>query len=55
VQWSIAAPPGHPVLLDAVGRIFATARRIANGEQEQDDTTVLNFSGPGVFSDCVLR
>lgn len=54
-QWALAAQPGHPVLLDALARIFATQARIERGELGRDEVGVLEWTGPGVFTDCVMR
>ena len=56
VQWSFAGLRGHPVLLDAVGRIFARGREILEGVvREQEKAEVLDWTGPGMFTDCVFR
>ena len=43
-------------MLDAVGRIFARGREILEGVvREQEKAEVLDWTGPGMFTDCVFR
>lgn len=62
VQWTIAAQPGHPVFLDVLNRIVARwldeERRVLKGrswEGDDEDATVLDWTGPGPWSDAVVR
>ncbi|KAJ9111367.1 hypothetical protein QFC19_001135 [Naganishia cerealis] len=69
VQWTMMAQPGHPVLLDTLSRIIKDVEinRVrdspshgTNGEEGESENRdrlleVLDFTGPGVFSDAVFR
>lgn len=68
VQWTFAAAPGHPILIDTLRRLVSsldldpsslTRSRIfsdANIESEaQRIMRVVRSSGPGPFTDAVLR
>ncbi|KAF8591965.1 glycosyltransferase family 32 protein [Ramaria rubella] len=64
VQWTMSFSPGHPILVDVVQRIYAASIE-ADRRQRQDpitirdknmtEMTVLEWTGPGVFTDAVLR
>lgn len=54
-QWAIAAQPGHPVFWDVLSRIFRYQEMVESGELGRDELGVLETSGPGVFTDGVLR
>ncbi|KAJ9095649.1 hypothetical protein QFC21_005521 [Naganishia friedmannii] len=61
-QWTMMAQSGHPVFLDTIGRIMKEAERRRDphrGSQGSDQKgkllDVLDFTGPGVFSDAVFR
>ncbi|WWC61831.1 uncharacterized protein I303_104416 [Kwoniella dejecticola CBS 10117] len=63
-QWTFMARPGHPVFLDALGRTLRRSKEMserleeakAKGEEENFvPETALEWTGPGVFSDCVYR
>ncbi|KAL7421903.1 hypothetical protein Q5752_003675 [Cryptotrichosporon argae] len=61
-QWTISARPGHPVLLDAVGRTLRKSEEMARAQAEAQSKgepfvpdTALEWTGPGVFTDCVYR
>ncbi|KAJ9100486.1 hypothetical protein QFC21_003525 [Naganishia friedmannii] len=62
VQWTIMARPGHPVFLDAIGRTLRKTEEFARlnkeaKEREESFTpeTALEWTGPGIFTDCVYR
>ncbi|KAF8528075.1 nucleotide-diphospho-sugar transferase [Hysterangium stoloniferum] len=62
VQWTMAFSPGHPILLDVVERI---CNRTLEAEhtwgpltvipEERMTKTVLEWTGPAVFTDATLR
>ncbi|ODN94317.1 glycosyltransferase [Cryptococcus wingfieldii CBS 7118] len=61
-QWTFMARPGHPVFLDALGRTLRKSEEMAAKVAEAKKTgeefipeTALEWTGPGVFSDCVYR
>ncbi|OWZ68955.1 hypothetical protein AYX15_00411 [Cryptococcus neoformans] len=61
-QWTFMARPGHPVFLDALGRTLRKSEEMARKEKEAKKNgeefipeTALEWTGPGVFSDCVYR
>ncbi|KAK8864385.1 hypothetical protein IAR55_001633 [Kwoniella newhampshirensis] len=61
-QWTFMARPGHPVFLDALGRTLRKSEEVAQRQKEAKATggeyipeTALEWTGPGVFSDCVYR
>ncbi|CAJ2504281.1 Uu.00g116750.m01.CDS01 [Anthostomella pinea] len=54
-QWTIQAKPGHPVLRDIVSRITAeTLRRKRDGVFVSRDKSVVEFTGPAVWTDTVF-
>ncbi|WWC89376.1 uncharacterized protein L201_004299 [Kwoniella dendrophila CBS 6074] len=61
-QWTFMARPGHPVFLDALGRTLRKSEEIerkmkegkGKGEQFVPESA-LEWTGPGVFTDCVYR
>nr|XP_031864275.1 uncharacterized protein CI109_000188 [Kwoniella shandongensis]KAA5531347.1 hypothetical protein CI109_000188 [Kwoniella shandongensis] len=53
VQWTIMAKKGHPVLLDVIGRALRQAEEVAEGGKR--DVNILDWSGPGAFTDAVFR
>ncbi|KAJ9114680.1 hypothetical protein QFC22_005556 [Naganishia vaughanmartiniae] len=72
VQSTFMAQPGHPVLLDVLGRIMRDIQkgRATLGDEGKDEANpgksgkliseeklldILDFTGPGVFSDAVFR
>lgn len=57
VQWTIAAQPGHPVFLDVLDRIVGRwlEEESKKSKESWDDGTVLEWTGPGPWSDAVLR
>lgn len=40
VQWTILSKPGHPVLLDVLGRALGTARRVRKAREDGSDKEV---------------
>ncbi|KAI9653139.1 MAG: membrane-bound alpha-1,6- mannosyltransferase Initiation-specific [Bathelium mastoideum] len=58
-QWTIQAKPGHPVLREIVAKITedALAMRRAGRLSANDDPdkTVMEFTGPGVWTDTVFN
>lgn len=57
VQWTIQSKPGHPVLRDIVASITKeTLKRKAAGTlQASKDQKVMEFTGPGIWTDTVFR
>ncbi|KAK4684830.1 hypothetical protein P7C73_g5330, partial [Tremellales sp. Uapishka_1] len=60
VQWTLLAKPHHPVLLDVLGRALRTARDVREAEERTEQgqgaaPNVLDWTGPGVFTDAVFR
>lgn len=62
VQWTFMARPGHPVFLDAIGRTLKRSQEYAEREREAKSKgetflpdSALDWTGPGVFTDCVYR
>lgn len=61
MQWTIAAQPGHPVFVDILNRIVGRwADELAKRPQKRawdtaDDGEVLDWTGPGPWSDAVIR
>nr|KIR89325.1 alpha-1,6-mannosyltransferase [Cryptococcus tetragattii IND107] len=60
VQWTIMANRGHPVLLDVIGMALRKCEEIRqmelnNGEVRKEDVNILDWSGPGAFTDAVFR
>ncbi|KAL3418878.1 initiation-specific alpha-mannosyltransferase [Phlyctema vagabunda] len=54
-QWTIQAKPGHPVLRDIVARITnETLIRKKNGTLKAKDKSVVEFTGPAVWTDSVF-
>ena len=57
-QWTIQAKPGHPILRDLVATITEEALRmkkagfLTNGKT---DKTIVEFTGPGVWTDAIFR
>ncbi|RJE25011.1 alpha-1,6-mannosyltransferase [Aspergillus sclerotialis] len=57
-QWTIQAKPGHPILRDLVATITEDALRmkragfLTNGKT---DKTIVEFTGPGVWTDAIFR
>ncbi|WWC94131.1 hypothetical protein V866_000970 [Kwoniella sp. B9012] len=61
-QWTFMARPGHPVFLDALGRTLRKSEEMEKKAKEAEEKgeefipeTALEWTGPGVFSDCVYR
>jgi alpha 1,6-mannosyltransferase len=57
-QWTIQAKPGHPVLRDIVATITEEALRMKRAgrlTKSKMDKTVMEFTGPGVWTDAVFR
>ncbi|WWC70845.1 uncharacterized protein I206_104797 [Kwoniella pini CBS 10737] len=59
VQWTIAAKKGHPILLDVIGHALNKVeelRKAQEGDVEvNDEQEILEWSGPGAFTDAVFR
>ncbi|KAI5453520.1 hypothetical protein NCC49_005994 [Naganishia albida] len=62
VQWTMAARPGHPVFMDAIGRTLRKTEELAAQELQAREKgepfsppSALEWTGPGVFTDCVYR
>ncbi|WRT67852.1 uncharacterized protein IL334_004826 [Kwoniella shivajii] len=59
VQWTIAAKKGHPVFLDVIGHALDKVQELREVEEkgwENDDLQdILEWSGPGAFTDAVFR
>ncbi|KAF8321526.1 hypothetical protein DL93DRAFT_2163145 [Clavulina sp. PMI_390] len=65
VQWTIAARRGHPVFLDVLSKIVARWQQEQQGSEGRrepggvmsstDDGGVLDWTGPGPWSDAIFR
>ncbi|WVW84759.1 hypothetical protein I302_106794 [Kwoniella bestiolae CBS 10118] len=59
VQWTIASRKGHPVFLDVVGHALDKVRELREVEERGwevgDEQDILEWSGPGAFTDAVFR
>ena len=54
-QWTIQAKPGHPVLVDVVANITQeTLQRKAEGHLTKATNGIIEFTGPGVWTDSVF-
>ncbi|KAF2134959.1 glycosyltransferase family 32 protein [Dothidotthia symphoricarpi CBS 119687] len=54
-QWTIQAKPGHPVLVDVVANITReTLRRKAQGTLNKDHKTIIEFTGPAIWTDTIF-
>ncbi|KAJ5099465.1 hypothetical protein N7532_006466 [Penicillium argentinense] len=57
-QWTIVAKPGHPILRDMVAYITEEALRMKRAgilKVGKMDRTVMEFTGPGAWTDAVFR
>ncbi|KAF2454005.1 glycosyltransferase sugar-binding region DXD domain-containing protein-containing protein [Lineolata rhizophorae] len=56
-QWTIQAKPGHPVLRDVVANITEAAltRKAENRLGRSAIKSIVEFTGPAVWTDCVFR
>jgi alpha 1,6-mannosyltransferase len=55
-QWTIQAKPGHPVLRDVVATITEDTLRMKKlGILHQMDKSVMEFTGPGVWTDAIFN
>ncbi|KAI2292480.1 alpha-1,6-mannosyltransferase Och1 [Ophidiomyces ophidiicola] len=57
-QWTIQAKPGHPVLRDTVANITEEALRMKREgklSHARMDKTIMEFTGPAVWTDAVFR
>ena len=52
LQWTFAAAPGHPVLREICDRI---ARTVYEGFSEDTNLDTLERTGPGLWTDIVLK
>ncbi|KAI9293152.1 hypothetical protein K502DRAFT_279167, partial [Neoconidiobolus thromboides FSU 785] len=52
IQWTIAATPRHPILLDVINRIKEVTPSMLKKEK-RIDCDVLDWTGPGIWSDTV--
>ncbi|OCF54827.1 hypothetical protein L486_07482 [Kwoniella mangroviensis CBS 10435] len=59
VQWTIASKKGHPILLDVIGHALEKVRELREAEERgwevDDEQDILEWSGPGAFTDAVFR
>ncbi|WWC88460.1 uncharacterized protein L201_003371 [Kwoniella dendrophila CBS 6074] len=59
VQWTIASKPNHPVFLDVIGHALDNIKQLreamAHGLEIDEDQDILEWSGPGAFTDAVFR
>lgn len=54
-QWTIQAKPGHPVLRDVVATITEDTLRMKKlGILQRMDKSVMDFTGPGVWTDAIF-
>lgn len=57
-QWTIASKPGHPILRDMVASITEEALRMKRAgilKVGKMDKTIMEFTGPGAWTDAVFR
>ncbi|KZF22992.1 glycosyltransferase family 32 protein [Xylona heveae TC161] len=55
-QWTIQSKPGHPVLRDIVATITdATLKLKESGVLKKLDKSVVEFTGPAIWTDAVFR
>lgn len=57
-QWTIVAKPGHPILRDMVAYITEQALRMKRAgilKVGKMDKTVMEFTGPGAWTDAIFR
>lgn len=57
-QWTIVAKPGHPVLRDMVAYVTEEALRMKREgvlKKGKMDKTIMEFTGPGAWTDAVFR
>ncbi|KZT51458.1 glycosyltransferase family 32 protein, partial [Calocera cornea HHB12733] len=54
VQWTLAAPPHHPMMLDALRRVHAATAFAASWLELGGPMSVMEWTGPGVFTDAAL-
>lgn len=59
LQWTFGSAPGHPILADIIDKIVAMEPRITASIGYMDklarNLCIVEFSGPGVFTDSVLN
>ncbi|CDZ97410.1 Glycosyltransferase, DXD sugar-binding motif [Phaffia rhodozyma] len=62
VQWTLAAAPGHPIMVDAVSSALRTSTKYRkalaaskNGGKDVPFPDILEWTGPALLSDCVFR
>lgn len=54
-QWTIQSKPGHPILVDVVANITQeTLQRKAEGKLTKDTKSIINFTGPGLWTDSIF-
>lgn len=54
-QWTIQSKPGHPILVDVVANITKeTLQRKADGKLTKDHKGIIEFTGPGLWTDSVF-
>lgn len=54
VQWTLLSSTGHPIMLDASTRALDRLRE-ARESTGKGKGSVLELTGPGLFTDCVFR
>ena len=54
-QWTIAAQPGHPVFLDVLSRAVTKWESLIGEGRPLEDKDVLEWTGPGPWTDAVIR
>lgn len=57
-QWTIQAKPGHPILRDIVANITEEAlkmKKLGHLTSGKMDKTVVEFTGPGAWTDALFR
>jgi len=56
VQWTLASKPCHPVFIDTLGHVIKMYEDIIEqGFATPDVLGVLDWTGPGAFTDAVMR
>ena len=56
VQWTMAAKSCHPIFIDALAHVVKKYQEaIKQGTANSDTLDILDWTGPGTFTDAVLR
>lgn len=58
VQWTILSQKAHPILLDVIGHALRIAKSVREAEERGQSVhhpNILDWSGPGAFTDAVMQ